>query len=141
MRQRARAAEKKKQEEFEKVIQAAEKQRDIIEKNKAKKKKDEDGDEYDASVIICDRCAGKPAACADCSAVDNPYASDGESDAASDNDDECPECGARGPHDCSETFHEARKNFQDIFRKLFQGGKADMFLSNMEEDDTRELVE
>ena len=30
-----------------------------------------------------------------------------------------------------ETFHEARKNFQDIFRKLFQGGKADMFLSNM----------
>lgn len=33
-----------------------------------------------------------------------------------------------------ETFHEARKNFQDIFRKLFQGGKADMFLSNMEED-------
>jgi len=33
-----------------------------------------------------------------------------------------------------DTFHEARKNFQDIFRKLFQGGKADMFLSNMEED-------
>jgi chromosome segregation ATPase len=32
------------------------------------------------------------------------------------------------------TFHEARKNFQDIFRKLFQGGKADMFLSNTEED-------
>jgi chromosome segregation protein len=32
------------------------------------------------------------------------------------------------------TFHEARKNFQDIFRKLFQGGKADMFLSNPEED-------
>ncbi len=32
------------------------------------------------------------------------------------------------------TFHEARKNFQEIFRKLFQGGKADMFLSNMEED-------
>ncbi len=31
------------------------------------------------------------------------------------------------------TFHEARKNFQDIFRKLFQGGKADMFLSNMED--------
>ena len=27
------------------------------------------------------------------------------------------------------TFHEARKNFQEIFRKLFQGGKADMFLS------------
>ncbi len=33
-----------------------------------------------------------------------------------------------------DTFHEARKNFQEIFRKLFQGGKADMFLSNMEED-------
>ncbi|MGC6487050.1 MAG: chromosome segregation protein SMC [Planctomycetota bacterium] len=33
-----------------------------------------------------------------------------------------------------ETFHEARKNFQEIFRKLFQGGKADMFLSNMEDD-------
>jgi chromosome segregation protein len=33
-----------------------------------------------------------------------------------------------------QTFHEARKNFQDIFRKLFQGGKADMFLSNTEED-------
>jgi chromosome segregation protein len=33
-----------------------------------------------------------------------------------------------------DTFHEARKNFQDIFRKLFQGGKADMFLSNTEED-------
>ncbi|HEX6811130.1 MAG TPA: chromosome segregation protein SMC [Planctomycetota bacterium] len=32
-----------------------------------------------------------------------------------------------------QTFHEARKNFQEIFRKLFQGGKADMFLSNMEE--------
>jgi chromosome segregation protein len=32
-----------------------------------------------------------------------------------------------------QTFHEARKNFQDIFRKLFQGGKADMFLSNMED--------
>ena len=32
------------------------------------------------------------------------------------------------------TFHEARKNFQEIFRKLFQGGKADMFLSNTEED-------
>jgi chromosome segregation protein len=31
------------------------------------------------------------------------------------------------------TFHEARKNFQEIFRKLFQGGKADMFLSNMED--------
>lgn len=28
-----------------------------------------------------------------------------------------------------QTFHEARKNFQEIFRKLFQGGKADMFLS------------
>jgi chromosome segregation protein len=27
-----------------------------------------------------------------------------------------------------QTFAEARKNFQDIFRKLFQGGKADMFL-------------
>ena len=33
-----------------------------------------------------------------------------------------------------DTFHEARKNFQDIFRKLFQGGKADMFLSNTDED-------
>lgn len=33
-----------------------------------------------------------------------------------------------------DTFHEARKNFQDIFRKLFQGGKADMYLSNMDED-------
>jgi chromosome segregation protein len=33
-----------------------------------------------------------------------------------------------------DTFHEARKNFQEIFRKLFQGGKADMFLSNTEED-------
>ncbi|MCB9878387.1 MAG: AAA family ATPase [Planctomycetes bacterium] len=33
-----------------------------------------------------------------------------------------------------DTFHAARKNFQEIFRKLFQGGKADMFLSNMEED-------
>jgi len=32
-----------------------------------------------------------------------------------------------------DTFHEARKNFQDIFRKLFQGGKADMFLSDTEE--------
>ncbi len=32
------------------------------------------------------------------------------------------------------TFHEARKNFQEIFRKLFQGGKADMFLSNTDED-------
>ncbi len=32
------------------------------------------------------------------------------------------------------TFHEARKNFQELFRKLFQGGKADMFLSNTEED-------
>ncbi|MDO8348966.1 MAG: hypothetical protein Q7T30_01930, partial [Planctomycetota bacterium] len=31
------------------------------------------------------------------------------------------------------TFHEARKNFQEIFRKLFQGGKADMFLSNTED--------
>lgn len=31
------------------------------------------------------------------------------------------------------TFHAARKNFQEIFRKLFQGGKADMFLSNMED--------
>lgn len=27
-----------------------------------------------------------------------------------------------------ETFNEARDNFQTIFRKLFQGGKADMFL-------------
>jgi len=33
-----------------------------------------------------------------------------------------------------DTFHEARKNFQEIFRKLFQGGKADMFLTNTEED-------
>ena len=33
-----------------------------------------------------------------------------------------------------ETFQEARKNFQEIFRKLFQGGKADMFLSNMDDD-------
>lgn len=33
-----------------------------------------------------------------------------------------------------DTFHEARKNFQEIFRKLFQGGKADMFLSNIEDD-------
>ena len=33
-----------------------------------------------------------------------------------------------------DTFQEARKNFQEIFRKLFQGGKADMFLSNMEDD-------
>jgi len=33
-----------------------------------------------------------------------------------------------------DTFHQARKNFQEIFRKLFQGGKADMFLSNIEED-------
>lgn len=33
-----------------------------------------------------------------------------------------------------QTFHEARKNFQELFRKLFQGGKADMFLSNTEED-------
>ncbi|MCA3006977.1 MAG: chromosome segregation protein SMC [Phycisphaerales bacterium] len=33
-----------------------------------------------------------------------------------------------------QTFHAARKNFQEIFRKLFQGGKADMFLSNTEED-------
>ncbi len=33
-----------------------------------------------------------------------------------------------------DTFHEARKNFQDIFRKLFQGGKADMFLSNTDDD-------
>jgi chromosome segregation protein len=33
-----------------------------------------------------------------------------------------------------DTFHEARKNFQDIFRKLFQGGKADMFLTDNEED-------
>ncbi|MBM3974104.1 MAG: chromosome segregation protein SMC [Planctomycetes bacterium] len=32
------------------------------------------------------------------------------------------------------TFHEARKNFQEIFRKLFQGGKADMFLSHNVED-------
>lgn len=33
-----------------------------------------------------------------------------------------------------QTFQEARKNFQELFRKLFQGGKADMFLSNTEED-------
>ncbi|MBX3463030.1 MAG: chromosome segregation protein SMC [Planctomycetes bacterium] len=32
-----------------------------------------------------------------------------------------------------QTFHEARKNFQEIFRKLFQGGKADMFLANTED--------
>ena len=29
-----------------------------------------------------------------------------------------------------QTFEEARKNFQVIFRKLFQGGKADMFLGD-----------
>jgi len=32
-----------------------------------------------------------------------------------------------------QTFSEARKNFQDIFRKLFQGGKADMFLHETED--------
>ncbi len=32
-----------------------------------------------------------------------------------------------------QTFAEARKNFQDIFRKLFQGGKADMFLHETED--------
>ena len=35
-----------------------------------------------------------------------------------------------------QTFAEARKNFQEIFRKLFQGGKADMFLH--ESDDLLE---
>src|SRR5262249_25829265 len=32
-----------------------------------------------------------------------------------------------------QTFAEARKNFQEIFRKLFQGGKADMFLGECED--------
>ncbi|MSR37992.1 MAG: chromosome segregation protein SMC [Planctomycetes bacterium] len=32
-----------------------------------------------------------------------------------------------------QTFSEARKNFQEIFRKLFQGGKADMFLGESED--------
>ena len=32
-----------------------------------------------------------------------------------------------------QTFAEARKNFQEIFRKLFQGGKADMFLGESED--------
>ncbi|MGE3174488.1 MAG: chromosome segregation protein SMC [Planctomycetota bacterium] len=32
-----------------------------------------------------------------------------------------------------QTFAEARKNFQEIFRKLFQGGKADMFLGETED--------
>ncbi len=32
-----------------------------------------------------------------------------------------------------QTFAEARKNFQEIFRKLFQGGKADMFLGQTED--------
>ena len=32
-----------------------------------------------------------------------------------------------------QTFAEARKNFQEIFRKLFQGGKADMHLTTIEE--------
>ncbi|MBK8100127.1 MAG: chromosome segregation protein SMC [Planctomycetes bacterium] len=32
-----------------------------------------------------------------------------------------------------QTFTEARKNFQEIFRKLFQGGKADMYLGNLED--------
>ena len=31
------------------------------------------------------------------------------------------------------TFEKARANFQNIFRKLFQGGKADMFLENPED--------
>ncbi len=31
------------------------------------------------------------------------------------------------------TFEEARKNFQSIFRKLFQGGKADMYLTEGED--------
>ena len=32
-----------------------------------------------------------------------------------------------------ETFHAARKNFQELFRKLFQGGRADMFLGEAED--------
>jgi chromosome segregation protein len=32
-----------------------------------------------------------------------------------------------------QTFAEARRNFQEIFRKLFQGGKADMFLAETED--------
>ncbi len=32
-----------------------------------------------------------------------------------------------------QTFAEARKNFQNIFRKLFQGGKSDMFLGESED--------
>ncbi|MEY4674937.1 MAG: Chromosome partition protein Smc [Planctomycetota bacterium] len=32
-----------------------------------------------------------------------------------------------------QTFAEARKNFQEIFRKLFQGGKADMHLTTIED--------
>ncbi|MFM1872921.1 MAG: chromosome segregation protein, partial [Planctomycetota bacterium] len=39
-----------------------------------------------------------------------------------------------------QTFHEARKNFQEIFRKLFQGGKADMFLS-FEPSKSEDLLE
>ncbi len=31
------------------------------------------------------------------------------------------------------TFHAARKNFQELFRKLFQGGRADMFLGEAED--------
>ncbi|MCA8954177.1 MAG: AAA family ATPase, partial [Planctomycetes bacterium] len=31
------------------------------------------------------------------------------------------------------TFHAARKNFQELFRKLFQGGRADMFLGESED--------
>ncbi|HEX5050191.1 MAG TPA: chromosome segregation protein SMC [Planctomycetota bacterium] len=40
-----------------------------------------------------------------------------------------------------QTFHEARKNFQEIFRKLFQGGKADMFLSFESPGKTEDLLE
>jgi chromosome segregation protein len=40
-----------------------------------------------------------------------------------------------------QTFHEARKNFQEIFRKLFQGGKADMFLSFGGPDQAEDLLE
>ncbi|MFO1077755.1 MAG: chromosome segregation protein SMC [Planctomycetota bacterium] len=32
-----------------------------------------------------------------------------------------------------QTFHAARKNFQELFRKLFQGGRADMFLGEAED--------
>ncbi|HLQ37257.1 MAG TPA: hypothetical protein VK348_05635, partial [Planctomycetota bacterium] len=37
-----------------------------------------------------------------------------------------------------QTFTEARKNFQEIFRKLFQGGKADMYLSQLQDGDSLE---